>query len=227
MTRKTGLWLLWFSFIAYAFFLAPPNQPETPEVLKNLITGDWQGINPLVVAIFNLLGIVPLIYSCLLLIDGTEQKIPASPFVLGSFGVGAFSLLPYLALREPNQTFTGKKSTVLRVLDSRWMGVAITLGTLGFLGYGLLGGNWSDFIEQFQTSRFVNVMSLDFCLLCLLFPTLLKDDMARRGIKNPQVFWAVSLIPLLGWVVYLCLRPPLPETSAGVASSQQQPAKTS
>ena len=37
--------------------------------------------------------------------------------------------------------------------------------------------------------------------------------MARRGWKNPQVFWAVSLLPLLGSLAYLCLRPALIETT--------------
>jgi hypothetical protein len=45
--------------------------------------------------------------------------------------------------------------------------------------------------------------------LCLLFPTLLGDDMARRGLKNSSVFWAVALVPLVGSLLYLCLRPQL------------------
>lgn len=54
-------------------------------------------------------------------------------------------------------------------------------------------------------------MSLDFCLLSVLFPALLGDDMARRGWKNPQIFWLIALIPLFGPLIYLCVRPPLPE----------------
>jgi hypothetical protein len=217
MSKKIGFWLLWIVFLAYAFLLAPPDQPDTLELIKNLSTGQWQGINPLVVAIFNLLGVLPIIYCCLLLIDGRGQKIPAWPFALGSFGAGAFSLLPYLALREPNINFTGQKNLLLKLLDSRWLGLILTFATGSLLAYGLLGGNWGDFIAQWQTSRFVHVMSLDFCLVCLLFPALLGDDLARRGIKNPQVFWAVSLVPLFGPLAYLCLRPPLPDMGAAEA----------
>lgn len=79
MIRKIAFWLLWVGFIAYAFLLAPPNQPGTPELIKNLSTGQWEGINPLVVSLFNIMGVWPMIYSCLLFIDGT-QKIPAWPF---------------------------------------------------------------------------------------------------------------------------------------------------
>lgn len=211
MLRKTALWLLWIGVIVYAFIFAPPDQPDTFELIKNLSTGQIAGINPLIVALFNIMGIFPILYSCLLLIDGRMQKIRAYPFALASFGVGAFALLPYLALREPNQTFTGRKTLLLKALDSRWLGILLLLGISGLLVYGLTQGDWQDFGQQWQTSRFIHVMSLDFCLLCLLFPLLLRDDMARRGLADPRLFWAVSLVPLLGAAAYVALRPPLPE----------------
>jgi len=224
MNRKIGFGLLWAGFLTYAFLLAPPNQPNTPGLLKNLSTGQLEGINPLITALFYILGIVPLAYGCLMLIDGRGQKIKAWPFVATSFGVGAFALLPYLALREPNPSFPGKKDIFLKILDSRWMGVFLTLGASILVAYGLIAGNWADFVQQWQTSRFVHVMSLDFCLLCLLFPALLGDDMARRGINNPKLFWAVSLVPLFGILIYLCLRPPLQDVKADVSSPHPQPA---
>ncbi len=223
MSRKIGFWLLWVSVIAYAFFLAPPNQPDTFELIKNLSTGKWDGINPLIIALFNIMGIWPLIYGSLMFIDGREQKIPAWLFTTASFGVGAFALLPYLALRQPNREFTGSKDIFLKVQDSRWQGIALTLGTFALLSFGLLKGDWGDFFQQWQTSRFIHVMSLDFCLLCLLFPALLGDDMARRGLKNPSLFWAVALVPLVGSSLYLCLRPPLPDSGKAVADGGQQP----
>lgn len=67
-------------------------------------------------------------------------------------------------------------------------------------------------------------MSLDFCLLCLLFPALLGDDMAQRDIKNPQLFWLLGLIPLFGLLIYLCIRPPLQEAADKIIQSQQQSA---
>jgi len=91
------------------------------------------------------------------------------------------------------------------------------------LSFGLFKGDWADFAQQWQTNRFIHVMSLDFCLLCLLFPALLGDDMARRGWKNSQVFWAVALVPLVGPLLYLCLRPSLPDSGDEVATGSQQP----
>ncbi|MBD2040361.1 DUF2834 domain-containing protein [Microcoleus sp. FACHB-672] len=213
MIRKFGFGLLWIGMITYASFLAPPNQPDTFELIKNLSLGNLEGINPLIVALFYIMGVWPMIYSCLLFFDGRGQKVPAWPFAAVSFGVGAFSLLPYLALRETNPNFSGEKNAFLKLLDSRITGIFLTLAAAGLVGYGVFTGNWGDFIQQWQTSKFIHVMSLDFCLLCLLFPALLGDDMARRNLKNPLFFLAVALIPLFGPLVYLCLRIPLPVTN--------------
>jgi hypothetical protein len=50
---------------------------------------------------------------------------------------------------------------------------------------------------------------------------LLGDDMARRGWKNPQMFWLIALIPLVGPLIYLCVRPPLTEVGVEEIPSQQ------
>ncbi|RMF25356.1 MAG: DUF2834 domain-containing protein, partial [Cyanobacteria bacterium J083] len=85
--------------------------------------------------------------------------------------------------------------------------------TLVLLFFGLSQGDWQDFIQQWKTSKFINVMSLDFCLLTLLIPSLIKDDMARRNIDNEVLFLAINLVPLFGSLLYLCLRPPLPAST--------------
>lgn len=212
--RKLALWLLWAGFVVYAFAFAPPNQPDTFTLIKDLSTGNWDGINPLVLALFNIMGVWPLIYSCFLYSDGRMQKIPAWPFGAASFGVGAFALLPYLALRNPAPTFAGEKTGWLKLWESRWLAIGLAIGAIGLLGYGFSQGNWSDFAAQWQTSRFIHVMSLDFCLLCLLPPALLGDDMARRGVQDSRIFWAAALIPLFGPLGYLLWRPPLKSGSA-------------
>ncbi|MBD2455019.1 DUF2834 domain-containing protein [Nostoc sp. FACHB-87] len=221
MLRKVSLFSLWVGFVVYAFFLAPPDQPDTFELIKKLSLGQWQGINPLVISLFNLMGIWPLAYSALAFIDGRNQKIPAWPFATASFGVGAFALLPYLFLREPNQAFVGKKNIFIKLLDARVTGIILTVIAGILVAYGVQGGDWQDFIQQWQTNRFIHVMSLDFCLLSLLFPVLLGDDMARRGWKNHQIFWLISLVPLFGPLIYLCVRPALPEAETTGISKQK------
>ncbi|MDB9421353.1 DUF2834 domain-containing protein [Microcystis aeruginosa] len=211
MLTKIILGLLWLGFGLYAFLLAPPDQPDTMNLIIDLSTGKWQDINPLIIALFNLMGVWPLIYTSLLIIDGRDQKIIAWPFAFASFVVGAFAILPYLTLRQPNSNFTGKKNLVIKLLDSPWLGVIALITAAILIAYGLINGNWSDYWHQWQTSRFIQVMSLDFCLLTLLCPILLQDDLTRRGLKNPFLLPVISLLPLIGPAIYLIIRPRLGE----------------
>lgn len=208
--RRLTLALVWVGFIAYAVVLAPPDQPETIALIQRLASGDWAEINPAIVALFNLMGLWPLVYAALLLVDGAGQRVWAWPFALGSFALGAFALLPYLVLRSPNPLAPSTPSLVLRGLESRGLGVLVLVGAIALMGYGLAAGDWPDFVAQWQTSRFIHVMSLDFCALWLLVPTLLGDDMARRGLKLGSPLTWLMVIPLIGAALYLTLRPTLP-----------------
>ncbi|PAX45743.1 DUF2834 domain-containing protein [Brunnivagina elsteri] len=221
MLRKIIFWLIWIGFVTYAVIFAPPDRPDTLDLIKNLLFGQWQGINPLIIALFNIMGILPMIYSCILFIDGRGQKIPAWLFTAASSAVGAFAVIPYLALRDKNPQFIGRKNAFLKLLDSRITGVFLTISTLILVFFGLTQGNWHDFVQEWQTSRFINVMSLDFCMLCLLFPTLLPDDMTRRNMKFSLLFWSIAIIPLFGALFYLSVRKTLQEVDGNVISGRE------
>lgn len=201
MGRQLGLWMVWVGFIFYVFVFAPPFLAGQPWLL-----------NPVVISLFSMVGIWLLIYSCLLFIDGRMQRLPAWAFLLTGAATGVLGLIPYLALREPNQTFNGTQDGWLKWLDARSTGILLTISTLVLLGFAISFGDWSEYARSFQTNGFIHAMSLAFCLFALLFPypTLLSDDMARRGLSSSsQFFWVVALIPLFGSLAYLCLRPPL------------------
>ena len=212
--------LLWLGFTGYAFFLAPPDRSDTLQLIIDLSTGKWDGINPLVIALFNLMGVLPMIYACLILIDGKTQKLAAGLFSAASFGVGAFAILPYLALRVPNVATNRDRAGaseierrgIIKLVDSRWIGIGLTIATIVLLIYGVSRGNFADFGQQWQTNRFIHVMSLDFCLLTLLLPVLIPDDMTRRHFDNPRLVKVLSLVPLFGVLYYLCIRPNLLES---------------
>ncbi|GAX39339.1 hypothetical protein NIES4075_02910 [Tolypothrix sp. NIES-4075] len=215
MNTKIAFWLLWAGFIAYILLLSPPlHLDETLTLLKNIFTLNFAEINPIILSLFALIGIWLLIYSGLLFIDGRMQSIPFYPFALASVVSGVIGLIPYLALRNPNQEFSGQKDAFLNLLDSRFFGIVLSLSTIPLFAYGFGFGDWGDFVQQFLSDRFIHGMSLAFCLFCLLFPTVLGNDMARRSWNNPQIFWTVALFPLLGPLVYLCLRPSLVETTS-------------
>jgi hypothetical protein len=214
MLKRVIIILLWLTFVAYAFTLAPPDRPDTFELITRLINFDLDGINPLVVALFNIMGVLPLVYACITFTDGRGQKLPAWLFTGAALGVGAFALLPYLALRRDNPQFSGQKNWWLAIWESRITAAVLLTGAIALVYYGFSQGSWADFWQQWQTSRFIHVMSLDFVVLCLALPILLPDDLARRGMTDPRIFWAVAVVPLFGPLVYLLLRSPLIEEKA-------------
>ena len=88
------------------------------------------------------------------------------------------------------------------------------LFTLGLLIYAGVAGDWAEFWQLFVGDRFINGMSLAFGLFCLVFPSALGDDMARRGyLRDSQLFWFIALIPLFGSLAYLCWRSSIRTTS--------------
>lgn len=212
MGRRLGLWAIWGGFILYVLLLAPPLQPDTFQPIQTLLTGHLPQINPVLISLFSLVGIWLLIYSCLVFPDGRMQRLPAWAFMLASAGSGVIALIPYLALREPNQSFSGRRDAWLRILEARSTGVVLAISTLVLLAFAAFFGDWSAYLYEFQTNKFVHGMSLAVGLLCVLFPypTLLSDDMARRGLtSDSQLFWLTALFPLFGPLFYLCVRPPL------------------
>jgi hypothetical protein len=209
--QRVVLGALWLAFVAYAFFLAPAPNPADPLALAEIQAFIAGKADPSLLALFNVMGLLPVLYLFLLIPDGHGQKVPAWPFGVSMFAVGAFALVPYLILRRPHADWPQPKrpGPAVRLFDSRWAALAGALLTAGVLGYGLWAGDGAVFAERWSRSRFVQTMSLDFGLCCVLYAALLGDDMRRRKIEDPRWFWAASLVPLLGPIVYLVVRPPL------------------
>ena len=97
--------LLWVSLLVYAFGIAPGGSPEAAAIdstiIAKMISTPYDGtMNPIFVAIFNALGIVPAVLASLLLpgsgrlqgSNGPSQRLPALPFVIGSFALGFFGV---------------------------------------------------------------------------------------------------------------------------------------
>ena len=215
LLKRIAAAIAWLALIGYAVLLAPPDDPQTLDLIQQLSLGQWQGINPLIVALFNAMGIWPLLYAPLLLLDGYQRGFRAWPFAIASFAAGAFALLPYFVFRPLN---AGERPATwppfLQKLDRRWLALPFA-AAIGLLTWLALQGNSADFLQQFQSSRFIHVMTLDFGCLTLLFPVLLLEDAQRRG--DRWRFWAVlGFLPLLGAVLYQGFRQPLP-TDASAA----------
>jgi hypothetical protein len=205
--RQLFLGSLWLALTIYAIASSfTKTQQGDFELIFQLSTGQLAEINPIIIAIFYIMGIFPIIYAAFILFD-SNQKISPYPFSAVSFGLGAFALLPYLALRQTDITWNKSKNWLLKILDARLTAIASSAALITLMIWGLTQGNWSDYVAQWQTSQFIHVMSIDFCLLSLLFPAILGDDIKRREVAG----WlkAIAFIPLFGALIYWCLRPQL------------------
>ena len=219
--RRIILWLIWIGFVSYTLWLAPLDRPETWEIGRNLVTLQWQNINAYLLSIFWLMGVWPMIYACLMFADGRMQPFRAWTYFIGANFTGVICLLPYLLFRRRDASFEGNKDRWLEILDQRSTGFMLLLTAIGLIAYALMAGDWQAFVQQFQGQAFTHLITLDFCLMCLIFPitALFDDDMARRGIHSRLVFWCVALVPLFGPLLYLCWRPPLRSSAYSRAQS--------
>ncbi len=208
LARRAGLALLLLADILYAAYLAPKGDPSG-NLIAQLALGRGPARNPAVWGVFQLLGVIPLMYWALLLPDGRGQRVWAWPFALGMMVLGAFALLSYLILRRPYPVPLPSP----RGLAARWFGgrplarfVAVALASLLVFIAGW--GNLADYVFWFRHSNFIHTRTLDLLILILLFPALLRDDMARRGVSVEDPLGRVALaVPLLGPAWYLLHRP--------------------
>lgn len=196
--------LCWLGLIVEAVVAAPVSTPEVGQMVRKMLTMQVQGMEPGVVAIFNMLGVLPLLFACLLLPEPQELKVPAWPFVFGAFVGGAFALFPYLILRNPAESqtpATGWRSW----FEARPLGALLLLCAASFIVYGLGWGSLSRYIALWKTNQLVHIMTLDFVVLCLLIPFVTWQDAQRRG-RTLRGIAQLFLVPVLGTAAYLVWR---------------------
>ncbi|MGE6413607.1 hypothetical protein ACQKDD_05530 [Planococcus kocurii] len=187
--------IVWLLLIGYAVFLAPGG--ETDPILSSIFSGDLGAIDPLVLAVFNALGLFPLVFLTLLLLND-RQKWPAWPFALLSFGIGAFSLLLYFAFG--NRHTDRKLRTpdwLARFLASRfWLVVLMVFWLINGLTL-LQGFSLAAYREAFFASSLVSVMTVDWFVLWGLSVYATYHFYPHAKLK------ALAWIPIIGPVLVL------------------------
>jgi hypothetical protein len=211
MRWKRLFLLSWLLLFLYSILLSPDLDPDSFDQVISMITGDVSEVEPLVFMLFNLMGVLPFAFASILLFERNGNRVPSWPFVLGSFLAGAFSILPYMGVRDPELSDRPECGMLLRLLDSRYFGLVLKIVTIGLIAYGIGAGDWGGFFEQFRSSMFIHVMTLDFIALSVLFPFAMRDDMKRRGWESKGIFLTFALVPVLGPLTYLVTRPRLCE----------------
>lgn len=197
-TRERGAgvswgWVaIWCAFVAYAAWLAPPNDPV---LIGRLLRGDVARVDPSIVAVFDILGVVPVLASGFVLRDGEGRKLPAWPFALGMFILGAFSLLPWLALRRLGGPAEHSRAPgrVRRWLASRVAAWGIVVALVGLTSWGLVAGSAAAYLAAFRTASLVHVMTIDLVVCACLLVVL-----AREGHGRESPLAALRWLPVLG-----------------------------
>ncbi|KAJ8748165.1 hypothetical protein K2173_000573 [Erythroxylum novogranatense] len=220
-TTSILLFVFWGAVIYYVFFLTPDQTPSRDtyflKKLLNLNGEDGFRMNQVLISLWYIMGLWPLVYSMLLLPTGrsSKSKVPVWPFlVLSCFG-GAYALLPYFVLWRPPPPpveETELDKWPLNFLDSRLTaGVSLAAG-LGLVLYAGLanGADWREFYQYVRESKFIHVTSLDFSLLSAFAPFWVYNDMtSRKWYDKGSWLLPISLVPFLGPLMYLVLRPSL------------------
>lgn len=200
VVRSSAFMVVWLSLIAWATLGAPQSDGLDGQRVVRWLSLDG---DPLPVSIFNLLGVWPLIYAAVLLRD-PPQRVPAWPFVLASFGVGAFALLPYLALRRWGAPARRGAGWFRRAMTGRAFAALLTLAAAGLVIWALAAGDPRALADLATRSPLTWTMTADLVVLTTAFWVVLADDAQRHA--GPR--WAAILgaIPIIGAPIWLLAR---------------------
>lgn len=185
--------IAWVVLVGLAFGLAPPARTDQTAWVLRLLTGDWVGEEPWVVAQFQWMGLWPLWTALLLRGEARARPVPAWPFLLGSFALGCFALLPWFALRRGPRT-----APPAGTLDHPLLPLLPAIPAVGLLGWAVLAGDPSRFLAILGSDGFVWPMTFDFAAFWIV-TTLEARARARTG------SWAWTLLPGLGLAAHLAL----------------------
>lgn len=187
--------IVFILLLLYAVFLAPGSSNADDPLFSQLITGQFEEVDSLVVAVFSMLGIYPVLFALLLLPQDT-RRLPAWPFVILSFGLGAFIILPYLALRGRQKRDTPRgPSFVQRSAVHPLLYVLVLLISIAVYLVAA-AGSFSGYQEAFMNSHLVSVMTIDFIVVIWLTYDILRKDWQMR------YAW-LAFLPAVGPLVLL------------------------
>ena len=188
--------LAWILLVVVAFGPWAPAEarPDQTEWLIRLMTGDWEGENLLVVAEFQLMGIWPVLCALLLRAEWRARPVPAWPFLLASFALGCFVLIPWFATRPAEPLELAPPSR-----PRGFLAAVLGLVAAALITWGTAFGDPVDFVASVSTNPFLWAMTWDFGAFAALFAVV-----AIRASDHP-LRW-LCLVPVLGPATWLAVR---------------------
>ena len=217
---------VWVSLIAWAFLAAPGelSNPADAELVTLLIeqpTPRPESVNELFFTVWNCFVVVPAVIGALEAPVGKGQRLPATPFFLGSGAFGYFALGPYFATRTVREEageledmgFFSRNVFESKIFAGLLSAVAISIPFTSDIFTCDLPSTVAGFKELFSSSKFVSVATVDITLMSALTSVLVSEDAKRRGWedKATALLAATLLLPVVGPSLYLLARPSLKE----------------
>jgi len=209
-----GWLVLWLVFVVYAARFAPPEDAAlTRALVRGAFTGHYGATDPAIAAVFSALGVIPVLVSSFLLRDGATRKLPAWPFVVASFAVGAFAILPYLAFRRLGGPRAAPRSAgiVRRVLSHIVARLGIAVSLVALTAWALGAGSLRVYGAAFRGAALVHVMTLDAGVCTALLFVLVEEARARPDLpEEGRLARGSRWFPLFGAALWnvLVSRPP-------------------
>ncbi|CAM9389117.1 unnamed protein product [Discosporangium mesarthrocarpum] len=221
--RRAILGITWLALVVYGFGPFAPG-----EVSTTLAPGDMELVmgmadpsssNPFFYAVFNLLGVIPIVMFSLLCGGGAfksgRQPVPPVPFIVGSLALGFFSIGPYLTLRNWTPEWDGEPAGLLeKIMSSRITGIVSLVLTLLIFNFCVQGafadpGTVQGYADILSSSRLAAVSTVDFCILNLAIIDVMREDMLRRGVDPTPAKLAQFIFPVAGPALWTAVRPPV------------------
>lgn len=219
-----GIGLLWLALSVYSFKYSPDQTPTFDLILVKLIVGASKDpsfvVNQVYFSVFNIIGLYTFFLQCLLIPAGrSANKIPAWPFVVASYALGSFALLPYFMIWKPipdmklppaAEELEGWNKLAMKGGETKILPL-IALAASSYLLYNMFtadAASWQGYLSLFDSSRLVHISSIDCVLLATLTPFWMANDAELRGWKDKDKLLPIlSLLPVVGPATYLLLRP--------------------
>lgn len=215
-------------FLGYAYVRTGAEvEGASFEVLNQYIADPLNpGFNELFITVFNLLGLYVAPIACLLMPGAKNQKLPATPFILGSMFGGYGAVGPYAFTRTPDPSPVTRADLgwfTANVLENKLFNYFILAAfTSAYITSGALASFISDpgqliqgYGDMFSETAIVSASSMDFLILTISAASFIPEDLSRRGYEgelDPKVIAALTaVLPGVGVALYCALRPALDE----------------
>lgn len=176
-------WAWWAVLSAYSILAGPPMRNETWLLVQRLATFQWEGIEPILVAHWNLMGLWPMLFSATVIPRQQKWRPRATWFIIGSFFLGAFALLPYFALRREISASPKPPHGFAAVLAAPAVRLGIELAMVGVALIGIFIGDPDNFAALWRADKFVHIMGLDFMSLLMLYGLLALKNVPKSEIE--------------------------------------------